>query len=108
SVGCSLVRRGPPGRMLGGEIGGIRLTEPLVLPSQDQCDPVATHRELTEMPELPTFVPRSENRAGTVLGDPFNVLMLGTGVEIDSAFRAAGLLPAQKRSILRVTRAAPA
>src|SRR5205807_576876 len=56
------------------------------------------------MPELPTFVPRSENRAGTVLGDPFNVLMLGTAVEIDSAFRAAGWLPAQKRSVLSVTR----
>src|SRR5205807_222521 len=102
--GFSLIRRGPPVRILGGEIGGIRLTEPLVLPSQDQCDPVATHRQLTEMPELPAFVPRSENRAGTMLGDPFNVLMLGTAVEIDSAFRAAGWLPAQKRSVLSITR----
>src|SRR5947199_5998361 len=56
------------------------------------------------MPELPTFVPRSENRAGTVLGDPFNVLMLGTAVEIDSACRAAGWLPAQTRSVPSITR----
>jgi len=102
--GFSLIRRGPPVRILAGEMGGIRLTEPLVLPSPDRCDPVAAHRELTEMPALPKFVPRSENRAGTVLGDPFNVLLLGTAAEIDSAFRAAGWLPTQKRSFLSVTR----
>ena len=102
--GFSLIRRGPPVRILAGEIGGIRLTEPVALPGQDRCDPVATHRELTEMPELPRFVPRSENRAGTALGDPFNVLLLGTAAEIDSGFRAAGWLPAQKRSVLSVTR----
>jgi hypothetical protein len=102
--GFSLLRRGPPVRILAGETGGIRLTEPLVLPSPDRCDPVTAHRELTEMPALPTFVPRSENRTGDVLGDPFNVLLLGTAAAIDSAFRAAGWLPTQKRSFLSVTR----
>jgi len=102
--GFSLVRRGPPMRIMSGEIGGIRLTEPLVLPNEDRCEPLATHRELTEMPALPKFVPRSENRAGTVLGDPFNVLLLGTAAAIDSAFRAVGWLPTQKRSFLTVTR----
>ncbi len=102
--GFSLIRRGPPVRILAGEIGGIRLTEPFVLSSPDRCDAVTAHRELTEMPALPKFVPRSENRTGTVLGDPFNVLLLGTAAEIDSAFRAAGWLPAQKRSVLSVTR----
>jgi len=102
--GFSLLRRGPPVRILAGEIGGIRLTEPLVLESGGRCDPVAAHRELTEMPALPKFVPRSENRTGDVLGDPFNVLLLGTAADIDSAFRAAGWLPTQKRSFLSVTR----
>jgi hypothetical protein len=102
--GFSLIRRGPPVRILAGEIGGIRLTEPLVLPSRDRCDPLTAHRELTEMPTLPQFVPRSENRTGDVLGDPFNVLLLGTAAAIDSAFRAAGWLPAQKRSVLSVAR----
>ena len=102
--GFSLVRRGPPVRIMAGEIGGIRLTEPLLLPSEDRCEVLAARRDLTEMPALPKFVPRSENRAGTVLGDPFNVLLLGTAAEIDSAFRAAGWLPAQKRSVLSVTR----
>jgi hypothetical protein len=102
--GFSLLRRGPPVRILVGEVGGIRLTEPLVLQSPGRCDPLAAHRDLTGMPALPKFVPRSENRAGTVLGDPFNVLFLGTAAEIDSAFRAAGWLPTQKRSVLTVTR----
>ncbi|HEX2648286.1 MAG TPA: LssY C-terminal domain-containing protein, partial [Candidatus Dormibacteraeota bacterium] len=60
--------------------------------------------ELVELPALPTFVPRSENRAGTVLGDPFNILLLGSAAAIDSAFRAAGWLRAQKPSVLAVTR----
>ena len=102
--GFSLVRRGPPMRIMSGEIGGIRLTEPLVLPNEDRCEPLAAHRELTEMPTLPKFVPRSENRAGTVLGDPFNVLLLGTAAAIDSAFRAVGWLPTEKRSFFTVTR----
>ncbi|HKW41357.1 MAG TPA: LssY C-terminal domain-containing protein [Gemmatimonadales bacterium] len=102
--GFSLIRRGPPVRIFAGEVGGIRLTEPLVLPGEDRCEPVTAHRELTELPALPTFVPRSENRTGTALGDPFNMLLLGTGEGIDSAFRAAGWLPAQKRSVATVTR----
>ena len=102
--GFSLLRRGPPVRIMAGEIGGIRLTEPLVLPSEARCESLAAHRELTKMPALRMFVPRTENRAGTVLGDPFNVLLLGTAAEIDSAFRRADWLPAQKRSVLTVTR----
>jgi LssY C-terminus len=102
--GFSLIRRGPPVRILAGELGGIRLTEPLTLPGEDRCEPVSSHRELTELPVLPRFVPRSENRTGTAFGDPFNVLLLGSANEIDTAFRATGWLPAQKRSVATVTR----
>jgi LssY-like putative type I secretion system component LssY len=102
--GYSLMRRGPPVRILAGEIGGIRLTDSLVLPLDGPCEPVNAHRELAELPALPQFVPRSENRAGTVLGDPFNVLLLGTGAEIDSAFRSVGWIRAQKPSVLAVTK----
>ncbi len=100
----SLVHRGPPVRLLSGEMGSIRLTEPLVLPHEDRCAPPTAPPELVELPALPNFVPRSENRAGTVLGDPFNILLLGTPGEIDSAFRAAGWVPAQKRSVVAVTK----
>jgi LssY-like putative type I secretion system component LssY len=102
--GFSLIRRGPPVRILAGELGGIRLTDPLTLPGEDRCEPMSAHHELTELPALPKFVPRSENRTGTAFGDPFNVLLLGTGPGIDSAFRAAGWLPAQKRSVATVTK----
>src|SRR5881296_3141979 len=53
---------------------------------------------------LPPFVPRTENRAGTVLGDPFNVLLLGTASAVDSAFASAGWVRAQKPSVLAVTK----
>ncbi|HEX4575250.1 MAG TPA: LssY C-terminal domain-containing protein [Gemmatimonadales bacterium] len=102
--GYALIRRGPPVRVLAGEIGGVRLTEPLTVPGEGACDAVAKRRELVELPTLPTFVPRSENRAGTVLGDPVNLLLLGTAWEIDSAFRSAGWVRAQKPSLLAVTK----
>ena len=102
--GYALFRRGPPVRILAGEIGGVRLTEPLTVPGEALCASGTRRRELVELPALPAFVPRSENRAGTTLGDPFNLLLLGSGAAIDSAFRAAGWLRAQKPSVLAVTR----
>jgi hypothetical protein len=102
--GYALVRRGPPVRILAGEVGGVRLTAPLVLPREDPCTPVTRHRELVEWPALPTFVPRSESRGGSMLGDPINLLLLGTATGIDSAFRSAGWVRAQKASLLSVTR----
>lgn len=102
--GYALVHRGPPVRILAGEVGGVRLTEPLVLPSPDRCESATAHRELAELPALPRFVPRSENRKGTRLGDPVNLLLLGSAQLIDSAFRSAGWLRAQKASVLAVTK----
>ena len=102
--GYGLVHRGPPVRIIAGEIGGIRLTEPLSVPEDAFCDPVARRRELVELPALPAFAPRTENRAGTVMGDPLNVLLLGTATEIDSAFQGAGWVRAQKPSLLALTK----
>ena len=102
--GYSLVHRGPPVRILAGEIGGIRLTESLAVPQDAFCEPVTRRRELVELPSLPAFVPRTENRGGTALGDPLNVLLLGTATEIDSGFRSAGWVQAQKPSIVAVTK----
>jgi LssY C-terminus len=102
--GYALVHRGPPVHILAGEVGGVRLTEPLVLPGPDRCESVTAHRELVEFPALPRFVPRSENRKGTRLGDPVNLLLLGSAQLIDSAFRSAGWLRAQKASVLAVTK----
>src|SRR5256886_11513144 len=65
---------------------------------------VAQRRDLVELPALPVFVPRTENRAGTVLGDPLNVLLLGTATEIDSEVRSAGWVRAQKPSLVAITK----
>lgn len=102
--GYALVHRGPPVRILAGEVGGVRLTELLLLPGPDRCESVTAHRELVELPALPRFVPRSENRKGTRLGDPVNLLLLGSAQLIDSAFRSAGWLRAHKASVLAVTK----
>jgi len=102
--GYSLMHRGPPVKILAGEIGGLRLIEPLTVPDVDRCEPVAAHRELADPPALPKFLPRSENRTGTVLGDPFNVLLLGSEAAIDSAFRSVGWIQAQKRTVSTVTK----
>jgi len=102
--GYSLMHRGPPVKILAGEIGGLRLTEPLRIPNPVACEPVEAHGELADPPALPKFLPRSENRAGTVLGDPFNVLLIGTEAAIDSAFRSVGWVQAQKRTVKTVTR----
>src|SRR3989441_5474262 len=37
--GVSLIRPGPPGRILGGEIGGCRATPPARFPGAGQCGP---------------------------------------------------------------------
>src|SRR5207249_4808716 len=102
--GLSLIRRGPPVRILAGEIGGIRLTEALVLSSPDRCVAVKAHRELLVMQALTKLVTRSDIGTRSVLDDPLTVQLLGKDAEIDIAFRAAGWFPAQKRSVLSVTR----
>ncbi len=101
--GYALVHRGPPARVLTGERGDIRLIQPLLLPDEGQCRALSAHHDPAAVPALPSFLPRSENRGGTVLGDPLNVLLLGTATEVDSAFRAAGWVRARKPSVLAVT-----
>src|SRR5260370_31360808 len=71
--GYALVHRGPPVRILAGEVGGVRLTQPLVLPAPGRCESATAHRDLVELPALPRFVPRPENHKGTLLGDPLNL-----------------------------------
>lgn len=101
--GWALARRGPPTRVLAGELGGIRLIEPLIVPHPCSGRTPIRH-DRSGVPALPAFLPRSTNRAGTVLGDPLNVLLQGTAPGIDSAFRTAGWVRAQKPSVLSLTR----
>jgi hypothetical protein len=86
--GFELLRRGPPVRIIAGEVGRLRLLTPATV--RRACTPVAEHRSLTDIPTLPQFIPQAENRAGTMGGDPINLVFLGSGPEIDAAFLAAG------------------
>ena len=86
--GLELLRRGPKVRIVAGEVGRLRLLAPLTLPHA--CTPLAAHHSLTEIPALPRFVPQTANRTGTKGGDPINLVLIGTGAELDAAFEAAG------------------
>jgi len=105
-VACSrLLARapGPPMRIMSGEIGGIRLTEPLVLPNEDGCEALAAHRELTEMPALPKFVPAPKTARGPSWATPS---MCCCSYSRRDRQRVPGgrWLPTQKRSFFTVTR----
>jgi hypothetical protein len=86
--GFALLRRGPRARIVAGEVGRLRLDAPL--PLRRTCTPVAAHRGLTDLPVLPRFTPLAANRTGTRTGDPINLVLLGSGPALDSAFAEAG------------------
>lgn len=86
--GFELLKRGPPVRIIAGEVGRVRLQAPVTVPGD--CTPAAAHRSLTQIPVIPRFVPQTANRSGSRSGDPINVVLLGSGPELDMAFTAAG------------------
>ncbi len=103
--GWRLLRSGPRARILAGEVASVRLTRPLKLLRASTCIATSTHEDLTRVPSLPYFVPRTEDdRAGRHAGDPINLVLLGTGAQIDSAFRHAGWVRAQAPSLRSLAR----
>ncbi len=95
--GYWLSRSGPRAQILAGEVGGLRLVEPLTLPVET-CERPSRNAELTQVPELPQFVPRSANKSGKPW-DVINLIFFGTGPELDTAFKRAGWVLAQHRSM---------
>jgi hypothetical protein len=101
-AGFELLRRGPTVRIVAGEVGRLRLLAPLLV--RRACTRVEDHRSLTMLPTLPQFIPQAENRKGTRAGDPINLVLLGSGPELEAAFEAAGWQPASRgtaRSLAR-------
>ena len=100
--GLELLRRGPSVRIVAGEVGRMRLLAPLTV--RRACTRIADHRSLTTLPTLPQFVPQAENRRGTRTGDPINLVLLGSGPELEAAFEAAGWQPAARGSASALAR----
>ena len=94
--GYLVARRGPRATIVSGEVGGLRLTVPLMLPVPACVRPVRV-RDLTTPPDLPRFVPRSDTKSGAPW-DPINLIFLGTGPALDTAFAHAGWLPAHRHT----------
>jgi hypothetical protein len=106
--GYALIRRRHPARILAGELGGLRLRSPLVVAARSTCVSPERFPHLTAPLELPAFTPRTGDRRGQATGDPMNLVLLGPGALIDSAFRSAGWTEATAGTLLRISRAVAA
>jgi hypothetical protein len=95
--GYWITRPGPRAQIFAGEVGGLRLVTPLALPVAT-CERPSANADLTQFPDLPTFVPRAENKSGKPW-DVVNLIFLGNGAELDTAFKRAGWVVAQHRSL---------
>ncbi|HEX9109478.1 MAG TPA: LssY C-terminal domain-containing protein, partial [Longimicrobiales bacterium] len=103
--GWHLIRRGPRPTIMAGEVARLRLTEPLKVLRGNACVQTATHEDLTRVPSLPRFVPRTgDDRAGKHPGDPINVILMGSLAEIDTAFARASWVHAQAPSLRSLAR----
>jgi hypothetical protein len=92
--GYWLARRGHPAKIVAGEVGRLRLTTALRIAPHLGCAPPAASRPLVAVPQLPDFMPRSETKEGRFLGDPMNLILLGTLEDLDSAVLRAGWVTA--------------
>jgi hypothetical protein len=102
--GYWLSRRGHAAKIVAGEVGRLRLTTPLRIAPHPGCAPPAASRPLVAVPQLPDFMPRSETKEGRFLGDPMNLILLGTLEDLDSAFLRAGWVTAKPASFGTVSR----
>jgi hypothetical protein len=101
--GYWLARRGPPAKIVSGEVGGLRLTEPVALTAPAQCRPAAASRALGRLPRLPAFQARTETKHGDLRGDPVNLVVLGSPHDLASAFERAGWLSPVRGTVRTVT-----
>lgn len=106
--GFLLARRGARASILAGEVGAVRLLAPLTVPDPPACSPVSGHRDLHEVPALPRFEPYASDKSGKKSGDPINLIFLGPGRQLDSAFQRAGWVAARPASLWALTREATA
>ncbi|HUL48924.1 MAG TPA: LssY C-terminal domain-containing protein, partial [Gemmatimonadales bacterium] len=93
--------RGPAARIVSGELGRIRLIQPLRVGAA-HCG--RNPDDTTRLADLPEFTPWSEPRNGRGAGDQMNVILLGAANDIDHAFRRAGWVGPAKGSLGSVTR----
>jgi hypothetical protein len=102
--GFWMARRGASARVIAGEIGGMRLAEPLRVRSAAACLRASATRALPAIPTLPAFAPRTETKSGRLRGDPVNLIVLGDGPGIEAAFGRAGWVGPKRGSVGTVTK----
>lgn len=106
--GWSLLHKGAGVEIVAGELAGVRLMEPLAIRTPASCQPLTDDHTTLAPPQLPNFAPRATDQSGLILGDQFNVILLGTEEEVRQAFRAAGWTSEVARSLGNIVRGSAA
>ncbi len=100
--GFWLSRRGPPARIVAGEVGEVRLEDAVGLDGELSCTS-EPQQSVTTVPNLGPLPARSEAKGGRATADPINLVLIGRAGAVDSAFRNAGWVSARRGSIGTVT-----
>jgi hypothetical protein len=106
--GWSLLHKGAGVEILAGELAGVRLVEPFAIATPASCQPLTGDHTTLARPQLPDISPRATDPSGLVLGDQFNVVLLGTEEDVRQAFRAAGWTSEVVRSLSNIVRGSAA
>ncbi|HXQ28602.1 MAG TPA: LssY C-terminal domain-containing protein [Gemmatimonadales bacterium] len=102
--GYWFARRGPPARIMAGELGRVRLETPVMIDSTPACASEPAPRPVAQMPDLGGLPTRTAAKGGRAMADPINLIFIGPRSEVDSAFRNAGWVTARRGSIGTVTK----
>ena len=95
-TGLDLVLRGGAAHILAGQHAVLRLTDTLDVPAPARCEPAADPWASAGTPAVPALPPRATDKRGLEGADPINLILLGGAAAVDTAFRRAGWMAAQR------------
>ena len=95
-TGFDLVVVGGQAHILAGQRGTIRLTAPLDVPAPHRCEPATDPWVTAATLAIPALPSRAADQHGRPVGDPINLVFVGAPAELDSAFRRADWMAAQR------------
>lgn len=102
--GYWIARPGAPARIVAGEVGALRFTAPIRVSTDSGCRSAAPGPTMDVAGALPQFPPRTATKEGRALGDPINLVLLGSPEDIGAAFTRAGWVTPVRGTVRTVTR----
>ena len=101
--GYWLARPGGAARILAGEVGALRLTAPLGVAVGAGCRAAGPRWAPLTTAELPALPARTDTKEGKAQGDPINLVLLGSAMDLKGAFERAGWLSPLRGTVRTVT-----